>query len=87
MKISRRYIEDARRRGYDHLSATFARDVIHAAGKRHKRAQLRVAALTAAICIGVAMSVHWLRTDLTERKNLEAWKTTAAQTRVLQESI
>jgi hypothetical protein len=88
MKISTAYMEEMRRRAREHLSPTFARNVIQAAAHQRRAClQLRIAAVTAVVCIVTAISVHWVRTEFTERRNLEAWNRAAAQIRVLEESI
>ncbi len=88
MKTSRMYIEQMRRRAREHLPPTFARDVIQAAAQqRRMRRHLRIAFLTGALCVIASVSVHWLQTGLTERRNVEAWKSAAAQVHVLEESI
>lgn len=88
MRISKVYLEDIRRRASKHLSPTFAHDVIQAAGHRRRaRIQLRIAAVTVSICILTTVGAHWVRTELAERRNLEAWSRMAAQVRVLEESI
>jgi hypothetical protein len=88
MRSSKAYLEEMRRLASKYLPPTFAHDVIRAsADRRRARIQLRVAALTASICILTAVSVHWVRTEFAERRNLEAWNRIAAQIRVLEESI
>jgi hypothetical protein len=88
MKNSKLYMDQVRRRARTQLSPTFARDVINEAARQsHTRAQFRIAAITALICILTTISVHWLHTRVTEQKNLQAWNRTVAQIRVLEESI
>jgi hypothetical protein len=88
VRTSKAYLEDIRRHASKHLSPTFAHDVIQVASlRRRARIQLQVVAVTASICILTAVSVHWVRTEFAERRNLEAWNRIAAQVRVLEESI
>jgi hypothetical protein len=88
MNTSKLYMEHMRHRARAHVPPNFARKVIQTAERRrHARVQFRVAAITGAICVLTAISVHWVRTDLTQRRNLEVWNQTAAQVRVLEESI
>ena len=66
----------------------FARRVIEDA--RHRRrsaAQMRLAAITGALCMIAAVVTHLIGNRMTNQTNLAAWQDTAAQTRAFEEAI
>jgi len=91
MKIESLYVEHQRRYARTHLPPDFARSVIEEArrnaGVAGLAVRLRLIAITGALCVMGAISMHWLQMQHTEQQNLQTWATTAEQIRVLEESI
>ena len=92
MKIESLYVDHQRRYARTQLPPDFARRVI--ADARHQTAgvagvavRLRLMAITGALCVMGAVSMHWVQTQYTQEQNLQTWATTAEQIRVLEESI
>jgi hypothetical protein len=91
MKIESLYIEHQRSHARSQLPPDFARRVIEEARQNAGAAglaiRLRLIAITGALCVTAAISVHWIQTHYTQEQNLQTWATTAEQIRVLEESI
>ncbi len=91
MKIESLYVEHQRRYARTHLPPNFARLVIDEARQNAGRAslavRLRLVAITGALCVTGAVSMHWIQTQYVQQQNLQNWTTTAEQIRVLEESI
>jgi hypothetical protein len=91
MKIESLYLEQQRRYARTHLPPDFARCVIddarRNAGVAGLAVRLRLVAITGALCVMGAVSMHWIQTQYTQEQNLQNWTTTAEQIRVLEESI
>jgi len=88
MKTSARYMELMRRQARGHLEPDFSRRVIEdAQNRRLVRTRLRLVAITGAISMLTVISVHLLRNQLIQQRNLQTWEKTAAQIDVLEESI
>ncbi len=93
MKIESLYVDQQRRFARTQLPPDFARRVIEDA--RHQSTgiaglaavRLRLMAITGALCVMGAVSMHWIQTQYTQEQNLETWATTVQQIRVLEESI
>lgn len=91
MKIESLYVEHQRRHARSQLPPDFARRVIDEARQNAGRAglalRLRLVAITGALCVTAAVSMHWIQTNYAQEQNLQTWTTTAEQIRVLEESI
>ena len=91
MKIETLYVEHQRRYARAQLPPDFARSVIEDARRNAGMAglalRLRLIAITGALCVMGAVSMHWIEMQYTEQQNLQTWATTAEQIRVLEESI
>lgn len=92
MKIESLYVEHQRRYARAQLPPDFARQVIEDARRRTVgidgvAVRLRLMAITGALCVMGAVSMHWIQTQYTQEQNLQTWATTAQQIRVLEESI
>ena len=91
MKIETLYVEHQRRYARMQLPSDFARSVIEDARRNAGMAglavRLRLIAITGALCVMGAVSMHWIEMQYTEQQNLQTWATTAEQIRVLEESI
>jgi len=91
MKIESLYIEHQRRYARTQLPPDFARRVIEEArqnaGVAGLAVRLRLIAITGALCVTAAVSMHWIQMQYTQQQNLQTWATTAEQIRVLEESI
>ena len=91
MKIETLYVEHQRRYARTQLPPDFARSVIEDARRNAGMAglavRLRLIAITGALCVMGAVSMHWIEMQYTEQQNLQTWATTAEQIRVLEESI
>jgi len=88
MKTSALYMELMRRRASENLPPAFPRQVLQRAiQRRAERVRLQIAAVTALLCVATAVSIHHVRTTIAQRTSLAAWSETAAQARVLEESI
>jgi hypothetical protein len=91
MKIETLYVEHQRRYARTQLPPDFAQRVIEEA-RRHAgvagvAVRLRLIAITGALCVMGAVSMHWFEMQYTQQQNLQTWATTAEQIRVLEESI
>jgi hypothetical protein len=91
MKIESLYVEHQRRYARTQLPPDFAQRVIEEArrnaGVAGLAVRLRLIAITGALCVMAAVSMHWLQMQYTQQQNLQTWATTAEQIRVLEESI
>jgi hypothetical protein len=91
MKIESLYVEHQRRYARTQLPADFAQRVIEEArqnaGGAGLAVRLRLIAITGALCVMAAVSMHWIQMQYTQQQNLQTWATTAEQIRVLEESI
>jgi hypothetical protein len=88
MKTSVRYLEWARRRARRELPPDFARRVIEDGRQRRRSAaQMRLAAITGALCMIAAVATHLIGNRMSNQTNLAAWQDIAAQTRVFEEAI
>ncbi len=96
MKIESLYIEHQRRYARTQLPPDFARRVIEDALEDARRRsdgvaglalRLRLMAITGALCVMGAVSMHWIQTRYTQEQNLQTWAITAQQIRVLEETI
>jgi hypothetical protein len=91
MKIESLYAEHQRRYARTQLPPDFAQRVIEEArrnaGVAGLAVRLRLIAITGALCVMAAVSMHWLQMQYTQQQNLQTWATTAEQIRVLEESI
>jgi hypothetical protein len=91
MKIESQFVEHQRRYARTQLPSDFARRVIEEArqnaGAAGLTVRLRLVAITGALCVMAAMSMHWIQLQYTQQQNLQTWATTAEQIRVLEESI
>ena len=91
MKIESLYVEHQRRYARTQLPPDFARSVIaearQNAGITGLAVRLRLIAITGALCVMGAVSMHWFQMQYTQQQNLQNWTTTAEQIRVLEESI
>jgi hypothetical protein len=91
MKIESLYVEHQRRYAGTQLPPDFARRVIEEArqnaGVAGLAIRLRLVAITGALCVMGAVSMHWIQTQYAQQQNLESWTTTAEQIRVIEESI
>lgn len=91
MKIEALYVEHQRRYARAQLPPDFAQRVIddarRNAGVASLAARLRLVAITGALCVMGAISLHWIDLQYTQQQNLQTWATTAEQIRVLEESI
>jgi hypothetical protein len=88
MKTAVRYLDWARRRARRELPPDFARRVIEDA--RHRRrsaAQMRLVAITGALCVIAAVATHLIGNRIVNQTNLAAWQDTAARTRIFEEAI
>jgi hypothetical protein len=91
MKIESLYVEHQRRYARTQLPPDFAQRVIEEArrnaGVAGLAVRLRLVAITGALCVMAAVSMHWIQMQYTQEQNLQTWATTAEQIRVLEESI
>ena len=91
MKIESIYVEHQRRYARTQLPPDFAQRVIEEARRNAGVAglaiRLRLVAITGALCVMAAVSMHWIQMQYTQEQNLQTWATTAEQIRVLEESI
>jgi hypothetical protein len=91
MKIESLYVEHQRRYARTQLPPDFAQRVIEEArrnaGVAGLAVRLRLIAITGALCVMAAVSMHWIQMQYTQQQNLQTWATTAEQIRVLEESI
>ena len=91
MKIESLYVEHQRRYARTQLPPDFAQRVIEEArrnaGVAGLAVRLRLIAITGALCVMAAVSMHWIQVQYTQQQNLQTWATTAEQIRVLEESI
>ena len=88
MKTSALYMQHMRRVVREYLPPTFSRQIVNRACRRRiERVRLQIVAITALACIATAVFVHQVQTNIAQRTNLEAWNETAAQVRVLEESL
>lgn len=91
MKIESLYVEHQRRQARTQLPSDFAQRVIEEArrnvGVAGLAVRLRLIAITGALCVMAAVSMHWIQMQYTQQQNLQTWATTAEQIRVLEESI
>jgi hypothetical protein len=91
MKIESLYLEHQRRYARTQLPPDFAQRVIEEArrnaGVAGLAVRLRLIAITGALCVMAAVSMHWIQMQYTQQQNLQTWATTAEQIRVLEESI
>lgn len=88
MKTSARYMELMRRQARRHLKTDFSRRVIEdSRNSRAVSARLRLVAVTAAISMLTVISVHLIRNQFIQQRNLQTWQKTAAQIDMLEESI
>jgi hypothetical protein len=91
MKIESLYVEHQRRYARAQLPPNFARLVIdearHNAGRASLAVRLRLIAITGALCVTGAVSMHWFQMQHAQEQNLQNWTTTAEQIRVLEETI
>lgn len=91
MKTESLYVEHQRRYARTQLRPDFARSVIDDARRNAGRValavRLRLVAITGALCVVGAVSMHWMQMQYAEQQNVQAWTTTAEQIRVLEESI
>lgn len=91
MKIESLYVEHQRHYARTQLPPDFARRVIEEArqnaGVAGLAVRLRLVAITGALCVMAAVSMHWIQMQYTQEQNLQTWATTAEQIRVLEESI
>jgi hypothetical protein len=91
MKIESLYVEHQRRYARTQLPPDFAQRVIEEArrnaGVAGLAVRLRLVAITGALCVMAAVSMHWIQMQYTQQQNLQTWTTTAEQIRVLEESI
>jgi len=75
MKIESLYVEHQRRYARTHLPPDFARSVIEEArrnaGVAGLAVRLRLIAITGALCVMGAISMHWLQMQHTEQQNLQ----------------
>jgi hypothetical protein len=91
MKIESLFVEQQRHYARTQLPPDFARRVIEDArrnaGVAGLAVRLRLVAITGALCVMAAVSMHWIQLQYTQQQNLQTWATTAEQIRVLEESI
>lgn len=88
MKTSARYMELMRRQARRHLAPDFASRVIEdSRNSRMVHARLRLVAITGAISMLTVISVHLIRNQLVQQRNLQTWEKTATQIDVLEESL
>ena len=91
MKIESLYLEHQRRYARTLLPPDFALSVIeearHNAGIATLSVRLRLVAITGALCVMGAISMHWIQTQYTQQENLQSWTRAAEQIRVIEETI
>jgi hypothetical protein len=91
MKIETLFVEHQRRYARTQLPPDFARNVIDEArrnaGVAGLAVRLRLIAITGALCVMAAVSMHWFQMQYAEQRNLQSWATTVEQIRVLEETI
>jgi hypothetical protein len=83
-----RYTREMRLRAVRHLPEDFPNQVIRDARARNRRSQRnRLTVITAAICVALAVAVHWTITARTNATNLEMWSKAANQIAALEQTI
>lgn len=88
MNAGRMYLEGLEGRARKRLPPDFARRVLEDARVRQRRRRMgRTIAATAAICLGLTVAIHLMRSALTERQNLEQWARAIKQIATVEESI
>ena len=91
MKIESLYVEHQRRYARTQLPPDFAQRVIEEArrnaGIASLSVRLRLVAITGALCVMGAISMHWIQTQYAQQENLQSWTRTAEQIRVIEETI
>ena len=91
MKIETLYVERQRRYARTQLPPDFAQRVIEEAqqnaGIASLSVRLRLVAITGALCVMGAVSMHWLQIQYAQQQNLQNWTRTAEQIRVIEETI
>jgi hypothetical protein len=88
MSPEEHFVREMRLRAGRQLPADFPSRVVRDARlRRHNSQRNKLAAITTALCIGLAVAAHWLITAHANRDNLEQWSRAAQQIAVLEETI
>jgi hypothetical protein len=88
MNPEEHFVREMRLRAGRQLPADFPSRVVRDARLRRQSSQRnKLTAITTAVCIGLAVTAHWLITTRTNRANLEQWSKAAQQIAVLEETI
>ena len=88
MKSDRLFFYKLQLEASRHLPPHFARQVIHKARHDCRRVrERRVVAITGAICLALAVSLHWFIKTAADRDNLAQWDSTSAQIWSIESSL
>jgi len=88
MNPESRYLRELRMRAGRHLAPDFPARVLHDARVRQRRSQRnKLTVITAALCVLLAVSAHWVMTAATDRHNQAMWAKEVQQIAVLEQTI
>jgi hypothetical protein len=88
MNPEKRYLEQARAHARQSLPADFANRVLRDATERRRRSDsLRLAMLTAAICLVTTVATHLMLRAETNSANLAKWNQTHQEVIALEEGL
>jgi uncharacterized protein YaiE (UPF0345 family) len=81
-------MQQLQRQAGSRLPPDFARQVVEdAKRRRYAFGQIRLMVITGALCVVTTVSVHWVKTQSTEKQNIAAWTQVTRQIQAFEEAI